>query len=257
MRNAFTAGTIAAITAGIVGYFLVIRHLAFAGHALSHISFTGAAGAGLIGLSPFAGQLILTSLAAIGMGSLGENINKSDTAIGVVLAFSLGLGMLFLHFYTSYAGQATAILFGDLLGVSQAIIQQMLIFSLFSIGALAIIARPLLFASLEPELAEGKGVPLKMLASLFLLIVAIAVAQASQVVGVLLVFTLLIGPAAAALQWTKTVCCGLILSILFALIIVWAGLLLAYATDWPTAFWISSLSLGFYLLSMTKHYLRR
>ena len=250
MRHAFAAGTLAAIVAGIVGYFVVLRNISFAGHALSHISFAGATGASLIGLTPMTGQLLLTLLAAIGMGLLGENIHKRDTIIGIILAFSLGLGVLFLYFYKGYAGQATAILFGDILGVSTSLLKSMCYFSLLSLLMLSIIGKRLLFASLEPELAEAKGISLKALSVIFLLIVAIAVAQASQVVGILLVFTLLIGPAATAINCTKSVYYGILLTISLAISTVWLGIILTYLTNWPTTFWISSLCLMTYLLSL-------
>lgn len=249
MRNAFIAGTIAAILAGIVGYFVVIRRLAFAGHALGHIGFAGATGAIFIGMTPIVGQLGLTVLAACGMGLLGERINKSDIAIGVMLAFSLGLGTLFLHFYTAYAGQATAILFGDLLGVSTQAIKLITALTVLSLIALSIIARPLLFTSLEPELAEAKGISLPLIAVFNLIIIAVAVTIASQVVGVLLVFTLLIGPAAIAQQWTRHFWSGLTLSTVIAIMTVWLGIVLAWFTDWPISFWISAIIFVGYILS--------
>ena len=249
LRNALIAGTIAAILAGLVGYFMVIRSLAFAGHALGHIGFAGGTRAGLLGLMPVTGQLLLTLLAAVGMGGLGHRINKSDMAIGIILAFALGLGVLFLHFYTSYASQAMTILFGNLLGVSWHLIHMMLLYAIFSLLALAVIARPLLFASLEPELAEAKGVSLPLLSILFMIIVAVAVTEVSQVVGVLLVFTLLIGPAAAALNWTRHLLSGLFLTVLLGVLIVWIGIILAFVTDWPIPFWISALAASNYFLS--------
>lgn len=250
MRNAFIAGTIAAVTASVVGYFVIIRNLSFAGHALSHVGFAGATGAGLIGLNPITGQLLLTLLTATGMGTLGKRINKSDMTIGIILAFALGLGTLFMHFYNAYAGQVTTILFGDLLGVSKQLIHSMLIYSALCLTALAIITRPLLFASLEPELAEAKGVSLIKISVFFLLIVAVAVTQASQAVGILLVFTLLIGPAATAFNFTHTIAKGLFATVMIAISIVWIGILLAYFTDLPTSFWISALSLVSYLSSL-------
>lgn len=249
LRNALIAGTIAAILAGFVGYFMIIRKLAFAGHALGHIGFAGATGAGLVGLTPVTGQLFLTLLAAIGMGSLGHRVSKSDIAIGIVLALALGGGVLFLHFYTSYAAQAMTILFGNLLGVSAHLIKMMLLYSILSLIGLSIIARPLLFASLEPELAEAKGVSLSFISILFMIIVAVAVTEASQVVGVLLVFTLLIGPSAAALNWTQSIISGLFLTVLLGVSIVWLGIFLAFVTDWPIPFWISALAAANYFLS--------
>ncbi len=250
LRNALVAGTIAAILAGVVGYFMVIRRLAFAGHALGHIGFAGATGAGLVGLSPLAGQLLLTIMAAIGMGGLGHRMSKSDVAIGIVLAFALGLGVLFLHFYMNYAAQAMTILFGNLLGVSSHLIKMMLLCCIISLLALGVIARPLLFSSLEPELAEAKGVSLSFISILFMIIAAVAVTIASQVVGILLVFTLLIGPAAAALNWAHRFASGLFLTVFLGILAVWIGIILAFITDWPIPFWISALTAMLYFLSV-------
>lgn len=249
MRYAFAAGTMAAIVAAVVGYFVVLRGQNFAAHALSHIGFAGAAGAGLLGLSASTGQLSLTLLAAIGMGGLGKKAAKSDVAVGIILAFALGLGVLFLYFYSNFAGRAMAILFGDLLGVSVSLLKIMLIYSLVSLAGLCCIARPLLFATLEPELAEAKGVSFSIISILFLILLAIAITEASQVVGILLVFTLLIGPAASAVCLTRSIWQGLLLSIILGLAIVWVGLILTYLTNWPASFWISALSMLSYLIS--------
>ena len=132
------------------------------------------------------------------MGLLGERLHQRDVAIGIVLAMSLGLGLLFLHFFTAYATQATALLFGNILGVDAATVWTLLGLGSARLAALAAIARPLLFASLQPELAEAKGVSLRLISVLFLAIVALAVAECAQIVGVLLVFALMVGPAAAA-----------------------------------------------------------
>jgi zinc/manganese transport system permease protein len=250
LRNAFIAGTIASIVSAVMGYFVVLRGQNFAGHALSHIGFAGAAGAGLIGLTPGTGQLLLTLLAAVGMGGLGERASKSDVAIGIILAFSLGLGILFLYFYNHYAGQAMSILFGDLLGISTQLIHSMLIYGVISLVGLLCIARPLLFASLEPELAEAKGVSLRIISIVFFMLVAVAITEASQIVGILLVFTLLIGPAATALAYTRTFWSGISLSIILGILITWIGIILAYYTNWPVAFWISALSLFSYLMTV-------
>lgn len=250
LRNALVAGTIAAILAGVVGYFMVLRRLAFAGHALGHIGFAGATGAGLLALSPLAGQLLLTILAAVGMGALGHRMSKSDVAIGIVLAFALGLGVLFLHFYMNYAAQAMTILFGNLLGVSPHLIKMMLLCCVVSLLAVGVMARPLLFSSLEPELAEAKGVSLPLTSILFMIMVAVAVTVVSQVVGILLVFTLLIGPAAAALNWTRRFASGLLLTVFLGVLSVWLGISLAFLTDWPIPFWISALTASIYFLSV-------
>jgi zinc/manganese transport system permease protein len=254
IRHAFVAGTIAAILAGAVGYFVIIRKLSFAAHALGHIGFAGASGALLVSLSPITGQFLLTVIAAIGIGALGERINKSDMIIGIILSFCLGLGSLFLYFYKGYAGQATIILFGNLLGVSDHDLHLMFWLMVVSLIAMAIIAQRLFFASVEPELAEAKGISLLSISILFLVIMAIAVTLASQVVGVILVFTLVIGPAAIAVQWTRHFWSGISLSVLLAIIIVWLGIILSYYTNWPISFWISALVFVIYSLnSLKKH----
>ena len=183
---------------GLVGFFLVLRAQTFAGHALSHVGFAGATGAVLIGVPPLWGLIAMTLAAGIGMGLLGERLQQRDVAIGIVLSMSLGLGLLFLNFFTAYATQATTLLFGNILGIDAATVWTLLLLGIVAIAALAAIARPLLFASLQPELAEAKGVSLRLLSVLFLAIVALAVAECVQIVGVLLVFALMVGPAAAA-----------------------------------------------------------
>ena len=139
MRAAFLAGTIVAIVAGAVGYFLVLRNLAFAGHALSHVGFAGATGAVLIGISPLWGLIAMTLAAGVGMGLLGEKLNQRDVAIGIVLSLSMGLGLLFLNFFTSYATQATTLLFGNILGIDAATVWTLLLLGIAAIAALAVV----------------------------------------------------------------------------------------------------------------------
>jgi zinc/manganese transport system permease protein len=250
MRNAFAASGIVAILAGIVGYFLVLRGQTFAGHALSHVGFTGATGAVLVGVSPLWGMIGFTLVAGVGMGALGEKLTGRDVAIGVILSLSLGFGLLFLHFFTAYASQATALLFGNVLGVSHETLLVLVGLAVVSLGALAVIMRPLLFASLQPELAEAKGVSLRLVSVLFLAITALAVAASTQIVGVLLVFALMVGPAAAAQNVATRLSTGVMLAAVFALGQAWVGLTLAYYTDWPTSFWITMLSAGVYGVSL-------
>jgi zinc/manganese transport system permease protein len=252
MRTAFLAGGIVAVVAGTVGYFLVLRNLTFAGHALSHIGFAGATGSVLLGVAPLWGLLAFTLAAAAVMGLLGDRLRNRDIAVGIVLALALGLGVLFLYLYTTGAGAATTILFGNLFGVGYSTLQGLLWLSLVDLAALAAIARPLLFATLAPELAEAKGVSLKLVSVLFLAIVAIAVAEAAQVVGVLLVFALMVGPAGAALRLASRLSFGVALAVALALGETLSGIALAYATDWPTTFWIVSLSCLGYFLSFLK-----
>ncbi|KDB08501.1 ABC-type transporter, integral membrane subunit [Burkholderia sp. lig30] len=250
MINAFAASGIVAVLAGIVGYFLVLRGQTFAGHALSHVGFTGATGAVLLGISPIWGMVGFTLAAGIGMGALGERLAGRDVAIGVILSGALGCGLLFLHFYTSFATQVTALLFGNVLAVSHATLVTLAAIGAVSLAALATMARPLLFASLQPELAEAKGVSLRAVSMLFLAVCALAVAACTQIVGVLLVFTLLVGPAAAAQNVTTRLGAGVALAALFALGEAWLGIVLAYYTDWPTSFWITALSAAVYGTSL-------
>ena len=250
MRHAFAAATIVAVVAGLVGYFLVLRGQTFAGHALAHVGFTGATGAVLVGLSPLAGLVVVTVAGGIGMGFAGERLAQRDVAIGMVLSLSLGLGLLFLHFFTAYATQVMALLFGNVLSVDTDTLWALLALGGVSIGALGVIARPLLFASLLPELAEAKGVNLRLFAVLFLAIVALATAECAQIVGVLLVFTLMVGPAAAAQRLTSRIDVGLALAAGLALAEAWGGIALAYWTDWPSSFWITALSATVYLAAI-------
>lgn len=249
MRTAFAAASVVAVVAGAVGYFLVLRSQTFAGHALAHVGFTGATGAVLIGVSPLWGLVMMTLAAGLGMGFMGERLAQRDVAIGLVLALSLGLGLLFLHFFTSFATQATSLLFGNVLAVDIRTVWTLLALGALSLGLLAVISRPLLFASLRPELAEAKGVSLRLYSVLFLAIVALATAECAQIVGVLLVFALMVGPAAAALRLTRTVMAGVLLSAALALAEAWLGLTLAFYTDWPTSFWITALSVTVYLIA--------
>jgi zinc/manganese transport system permease protein len=250
MVNAFAASGIVAVLSGIVGYFLVMRGQTFAGHALSHVGFTGATGAVLIGISPIWGMIGFTLAAGVGMGALGEKLAGRDVAIGVVLSLALGFGLLFLHFFTAYATQVTALLFGNVLGVSSETLVVLAALGVVSLVALAAIMRPLLFASLQPELAEAKGVSLRLVSVLFLAIAALAVAACTQIVGVLLVFTLMVGPAAAAQNLSTRLSVGLVLAALLALAQAWIGVTLAFYTDWPTSFWITLLAALVYGLSL-------
>lgn len=250
MRTAFEAAGLVALLSGLVGYFLVLRGQTFAGHALSHVGFTGATGAILVGLPPLAGLVGFTVAAGMAMGFLGERLATRDVAIGMMLALALGLGLLFLHFYTAYATQAAALLFGNVFGVGPGALANLVALSLVSLLALAIIARPLLFSSLQPELADAKGVPVRAISVAFLAIVGVTVAECTEIVGVLLVFTLMVGPAAAAQNLTSRFGTGVALAAVAALAEAWGGIVLAWFTDWPASVWITALSAGFYLASL-------
>jgi zinc/manganese transport system permease protein len=248
MRNAFAAAGIAAVVSGLVGYFLVLRGQTFAGHALSHIGFAGATGAVLLGVASVWGLVGFTIVAGVGMGLLGERLSGRDVAIGVVLSLALGFGLLFLHYYTAFATQATALLFGNVLAVDRSTIVTLVALAAITLLGLAAIMRPLIFASLQPELAEAKGVPLRLVSTAFLVIVALAVSQSAQIVGVLLVFALMVGPPATAQRLVSGLWSGMVLSAGIALAEAWLGLVIAYHTDWPVSFCIAMLSaLGYFL----------
>jgi len=249
MRNAFAAAGVAAIVSGLVGYFLVLRGQTFAGHALGHIGFAGATGAVLIGVASVWGLVVFTVAAGIAMGLMGDRLSGRDVAIGVVLALALGFGLLFLHYYTAFASQATALLFGNVLAVDGAMIGTLIGLSVITLAGLAAIMRPLIFASLQPELAEAKGVPLRFISTAFLAIVALAVSESAQIVGILLVFSLMVGPPAAAQLLTTGLRSGMVLAAGLALAEAWLGIAIAYHTDWPVSFCIAMLSaLGYFVV---------
>ncbi len=247
MRHAFAAATIVAVVAGLTGYFLVLRGQSFAGHALAHIGFTGATGALLAGVPPLFGLAAATLVAGIGMGLMGEFLAGRDVAIGIVLSLALGLGLLFLHFFAGSASAATLLLFGNVLSVDRGTLWVLLGLGSVCLAGLSAISRPLLFVSLQPELAEAKGVSPRALSVLFLAIAALATAACTQIVGVLLVFTLMVAPAAAAQRVTSTVGAGLLLAVCLALAESWLGITAAFYTDWPTSFCISALGAAVYL----------
>jgi zinc/manganese transport system permease protein len=247
MQNAFLAGTIVAIVAAIVGYFVVLRHVTFAGHALSHIGFSGAAGAVLVGVSPMWGLLAFTLLAALAMGLLGERIEGRDVAIGIVLAFALGLGILFLQLYTAYASEAFSILFGSIMGISGSNVIVSLGIGIVVLAALAYISRPLLFMSVNPIAAEARGVPTRLLSAVFLLIVALAVSEAVQVVGVLLIFALLVAPPATAMYLTPRLYPALAIAVILGVLETWFGLIMAFYTNYSVSFFIATAAVAVYL----------
>jgi zinc/manganese transport system permease protein len=247
VRNALLAGSIAAVLGAVIGYFVMLRNVGFAAHALAHIGFTGATGAALLGLTPLHGMLLMSCLAGTLMGISGNKLQRSELAIGMVLSLSLGLGTLFLSLYQGYAGQATAILFGNIFGVSHSQVYQTFFLAACSLGAIALFSRRLLFASVQPDLAAARGISLSWLAVLFMILLAVSVALASQVVGTLLVFTLVVGPAGIAMRFTRHFSTGIVCSALLGLGTVWSGILLACATNWPPSFWITGILFFLYL----------
>ncbi len=250
VQNAFLAGTIVALVAAIAGYFVVLRAQAFAGHALSHVGFAGAAAAALLGVSSLLGTFAFTLLAALGMGALGERVRGRDVEIGMVLLFALGLGVLFLKLYTGQGTQTVNILFGSILSVTRNDVFIMLACGSGTLLLLALMFRPLLFASIDPEVALARGVPVRLLSLLFLFLLAITISEAVQVVGVLLIFALLVAPAAAAENLTSRPGTTVALSVVLGLLFTWGGLFLAFVGHGPVSFYIAALSALFYFASL-------
>jgi zinc/manganese transport system permease protein len=248
-QNALAAGVVIAIVCGLVGRYVVLRNMSFAVHGIAEVGFTGAAGAVLIGIDPVLGLLAGALLASIGIGTLGVRLRDRDVAIGAILAFGLGLGVLFLTLYTRYATEAFAILFGAITAVSRQDVLFLLVLGVATLAALAAISRPLTFASVDPEVAEARGVPVRLLSILFLVILAVAVAEAIQVVGVLLVLTLLITPAACAQKLTVHPGLATVLSVVIALACTMGGVAMSLITPYPTSFFVSALSFAVYVVS--------
>src|SRR4030088_776068 len=247
MVHAFEAGTIVAIVAGAIGYFVVLRGSAFAAHALSHIGFAGATGAVVLLLNPIAGLLPFTLGAGLAIGALGSRLRGRDVTIGIVLAWTLGLGVLFISLYRGYATEAYALLFGQILGISATDVTITLVAGLVTAAALIAIYRPLLFSSVDGELASAKGVPVTAVSVAFMAILAVAVTEAVQVVGVLLIFALIVTPAAIAVRFTSRPMVAILTGIGLALAFTWAGLTVAYYSPHPVSFFITSLAFATYV----------
>jgi zinc/manganese transport system permease protein len=222
--------------------------MAFAVHALAELGFTGSAGAILVGVSPVVGLLSGTLITALFIGALGVRVRERDAVVGVVMAFGLGLGVLFLSLYQGFATQAFSILFGTITGVSSGDVILLVTIGIVTLLALAVVYRPLTFATVDPEVAEARGVPVGLLAVVFLVIMAAAVAEAVQVVGVLLILTLLITPGATAERLTAAPGRATAYSVAIALFSVLGGILLSLLTNLPVSFFVTSLSFACYLV---------
>ena len=247
IQNAFIAGTCVAIIAAIMGYFLIVRGLTFAGHALPNIGFAGAAGAVLLGIDPVIGLLAFTISAAIAIGILGKALRERDIAVGIIMTFALGLGILFLSLYSGYAERVYSILFGQIVGISQQNVLFTAVSSFLTLILLLILYRPLLFSSFDPDVAEARGVPVNALGVIFLVLVAITVSIAVQIVGALLFFTLLIGPAATTARIVQRPLWVILLAIILGICYTWLGIFFAANGTWPVSFYIATISFAVYL----------
>ena len=247
-QHALIAGTLIALICGLIGPFVVARSMAFAVHGAAELSFTGAAAGLVIASNPVAGALLGSVVVAGIFGTLGERPRERDSAIGVVLAAGLGLGVLLLSHYQGYATAATNILFGDIFGVSTGSLLLLVSLALVVAAAMVVIYRPLLFASVDPDLARARGVPTRLLGIVFLVLLAVTVTEAAQVVGTLLVLSLAITPAAAAQRLAAAPLAVSGLSILLALLATDGGILLSLSgSSVPPTVFVTAISFGLYL----------
>jgi zinc/manganese transport system permease protein len=253
MVHALEAGTIVAVFAAAVGWYMVLRRQSFAGHTLSLMAFPGATGAALIGLPVSLGYYLACGAAAIAMGQTTRTSTRgfgSETAtIGTVQTVGLAAGYLFLSLNSAILSGTETLLFGTFLGVTQGQVVTLLIIAVIALALLAFGARPLLFSTVDRELAHASGIPVGTLDVLFLLLLALAVAATSQITGVLLVFAVLVAPPAAAQQLTSRPLAGLLLGIAFALLVVWLGLAAAYFSPWPVGFYTTTFAFAVYMIA--------
>ncbi|HEV7174225.1 MAG TPA: metal ABC transporter permease [Solirubrobacteraceae bacterium] len=253
MVHALEAGTIVAVFAAAVGWYMVLRRQSFAGHTLSLMAFPGATGAALIGLPVSLGYYLACGAAALAMGQTTRTSTRgfgSETAvIGTVQTVGLAAGYLFLSLNSAILSGTETLLFGTFLGVTQVQVVTLLIIAVVALALLAFGARPLLFSTVDRELARASGIPVAALDVLFLLLLALAVAATSQITGVLLVFAVLVAPPAAAQQLTSRPLAGLLLGIAFALLVVWLGLAAAYFSPWPVGFYTTTFAFAVYVIA--------
>lgn len=255
MVNAFRAGAIVAVVAGVMGWFMVLRRQAFAGHTLAVAAFPGAAGATLIGISAAygyfafcAGAAVVIALATRGGGQGGSRASESALT-GVVQAFALACGLLFVALYRGFLNGTTALLFGSFLGITAGQVILLAALGLGVLAVMAVIGRPLLFASVDPDVAAAGRVPVRALSVAFLVLLGAAVAETAQITGALLVFALLVMPAAAAQRLTPHPAAGLVLTVLIGWAVTWAGLIAAYYSPYPIGFYVTSFAFAIYLAS--------
>ncbi|MGI8492987.1 MAG: metal ABC transporter permease [Acidimicrobiales bacterium] len=263
MVNALRAATITAVVAGAAGWFVVLRRQAFAGHTLSIASFPGAAGATWLGISAAWGYFGFCLAAAVVIGLIPysddrRGFSEEPAIVAVVQAFALALGFLFVMLYKGFLGGLDSLLFGTFLGVTDHQVLVLAGVGTAAVLALAAIGRPLLFASVDPAVAGAASVPVRAVSLIFIIVLGVAVAEASQITGALLVFALLVMPAGAAQQLTARPARGLVLSVVIGLVVVWLGLGVSYFSIYPSGFFITTFGFAAYLLAVgTRHLLDR
>jgi zinc/manganese transport system permease protein len=254
--NTWIAASIVAVLAGVIGFFAVLRGQSFAAHAIPNGAFAGAAGAGLLGLNVIWGLAIFAIGGALGIGALDRRARR-DVITALVLVLMLGLGALFLSFSTEYAEVTYSLLFGEVFGVSPNVLVPIAVFGAVTVAAIAVMYRPLLLASALPEVADARGVSTRRMELYFLLLMALATAMTVPVVGALLMFALMIGPAAAARSFTRRPGHAIALAVAIALVTVWVGIAASYHTNWPLGFYVGAIAGGFFLAGQAWTAIRR
>ncbi len=254
MVNAFRAGTIVAVTAGALGWYMVLRRQAFAGHTLAIVSFPGAAAAILVGVSATIGYFAAAVAAAMVIAavprSLGGRAPSSESAvIGTVQAFALACGALFVSLYGGFLNGLTDLLFGSFLGITSSQVLTLLAVAAAALAALMVIGRPLFFATVDPDVAAARGLPVRLLGTVYLILLGCAAAEVSQITGALLVFALLVMPAATAQRITARPMASFVITIVLGLAIVWLGLAVAYFSVYPVGFYITTFGFAAYVLA--------
>jgi zinc/manganese transport system permease protein len=253
MTNALAAGTIVAVMAAVIGWFMTLRKQTFVGHTLAVIAFPGATAATLAGLPAIAGYFTFSTLGALVLGRTGSSRvgsrSHESALIGTVQAFALGLGFLFVSLYHGQLENVSSLLFGTFLGITDDQVLTLLGVAIAALAILALIGRPLLFTSIDPEVARTRRIPVRGLSLAFLLLLGLAVAETSQITGALLVFALLVTPAATAQTLTTKPAESLTLSIAIAVLVTWSGLAIAFFSPYPVGFWVTSLSFALFVLA--------
>ncbi len=256
MVNAFRAGTIVALVAGLIGWFMVLRRQSFAGHTLSLVAFPGASAAVLLGLSATVGFFAFAVAAALviaaapgGAARSTGRYSEESAVIGTVQACALACGFLFVALYKGFLTGLNSLLFGSFLGITTDQILTLAAAGGLALAVLAAIGRPLLFASVDPDVAAARGLPVRGLGAAFLVLLGVAAAEASQITGSLLVFALLVMPAAAAQRLTPRPVLSLALTAVIGMAATWAGLTLAYFTPYPVGFYTTTVAFGIYLVA--------
>jgi zinc/manganese transport system permease protein len=247
MQNALVVGSLVAVAAGLLGYFVITRQNAFAAHALAHIGFPGATGAILVGLPVTAGLAVFCIGGGLLIGVLGRRVGDREIATGTILALATGLGVLFASLASANASTTTSVLFGNLLAISSDQVAVFAVVTAVVAAALAVLARPLVFASVDPAVAEARGVPVRALGIAFVVLLALTITMAVQVVGTLLLFSLVVTPAATALRLTARPGRVAAIAVAVALVSVWAGLVLSALVDLPPSFFIVSVTVVLWL----------